>query len=1322
MRVKVPNAFPVGQVSDPARPAGPCLEPPVKADSEIDSNPDSVPSVAATDDQVLADLVEELAARLHAGGSVDWYACAQEHPQYVKPLRELLPALEALAGAASAKNPTSEVCNPKSPNHAPQLEQGSKNASNSCLIRVPSATTELDFGQGKLGDFRLIREVGRGGMGVVYEAEQISLSRRVALKILPFAAALDSRHLQRFKTEAQAAAQLHHTNIVPVYAVGCEQGTHYYAMQFIEGQTLASVIHAKLEDRATRDERQKSAGKKNSTTVDDRAQATRPSNPDPRSSTLQPRSSIFDSRDSIFRTIATLGIQAAEALEYAHQMGVVHRDIKPANLLVDIRGNLWITDFGLARLSGWATPSGEAGANVTGTGDVLGTLRYMSPEQAAGKRGTVDHRSDIYSLGVTLYECLTLQPAISGQSRQEVLSQVATEEPIPPRRIDKAIPIELETIILKALAKNSDDRYPSAQELADDLRRFLEDKPIRARRPSLPDHLRKWARRHQSLMRLAGVFALLGVAGLIVSFVFITRQRNEAEARGRQARRAADEMYSLFAEGWLSRQPGMEALEKEFLLKALAFYEEFARENGSSLEILFETGKAFRRMGDIHYKLGEFDKAKDAFLQAADRLDRLSSDFPANNDYRQELALAHNNLGNIERDEGRLVPADQSYQRAERSFEILFESDPQVPEYRDGLAGIENNRGIVLTTLGRLKEAEQSYRRALALLHELDQLHRSTYRHDLAGCLNNLGNLLTFTCRFREAESFLCRALPIRIQLAAEFPTFPAYRQSLALLHTSLGALFSATDRYAEAAREYQQSQIILEKLSNDFPAIPIYRRQNASNSTGLGCLLTALGKVKEAQAAHREALALRELPATLDNKQFLLAQNREGAKPMTFAPLRLSARQEQLPSCYLQDLAASHSYLGRLALETGQVTDAERALRQALQFRQQLAADAVPCFQHDVATSYHHLANLMVVVGRLSEAETTYRQALAIDLPLVRDFGESPSFCLELASCQSDLGAIHIETGRFADAETELRKSLVLLRSLGEEFPEIRQCRGVMVETLDRLSRVYQNTARTKEAEQTLVLAVGLAEKLTAEAPTNPDYRRTFAHVLIRRGERMTAAGHTYQAHEALSKALTLQAKLADGCPQIPRFRSELAHAMDLLGCLLTKETKKTEAAKTFSQGRQIRQKLIENEPGAPAYFQELAWFLATCPDVSFWDARSALSNARRAVALGPEVGGCWSALGVAHFRTGDWKKAEEAFQKAIQLKNGGTCADWLFLAMTCRQLGDQAQARRWLDQGIAWIDQHHPVAEELTRFRAEAEGVMLGEQQGPPPAGGDQ
>ena len=350
--------------------------------------------------------------------------------------------------------------------------------------------------QSRLGDYHILREVGRGGMGIVYEALQISLGRRVALKVLPHSAALDPKQRQRFQIEAQAAAQLHHPHIVPVFGVGCDAGIHYYTMQFVDGQSLASIIRdlrsgggelpAWAEPSVSGGSNDNEPASPTPAAVPGADKQRRTGEPDlDPTIDLSPRHAAALSlptadgkapRDRDFcRKVARLGTEAAEALEHAHSLGVLHRDIKPANLLIDRDGSVWITDFGLARFSG--------NSSLTGTGDIVGTLRYMSPEQALARRGVVDQRTDVYALGATLYELLTLRPAFDGRDHQELIRQISLDEPTPPRRLNPAISRELETIILKAIAKDPSGRYATAQELCEDLKRFLNDDPIMGRRP-----------------------------------------------------------------------------------------------------------------------------------------------------------------------------------------------------------------------------------------------------------------------------------------------------------------------------------------------------------------------------------------------------------------------------------------------------------------------------------------------------------------------------------------------------------------------------------------------------------------------------------------------------------------------------------------------------------------------------------------------------------------------------------------------------------------------------------------------------------------------
>ncbi|HTU93701.1 MAG TPA: protein kinase [Gemmataceae bacterium] len=515
------------------------------------------------DDPRVVEALDEYLAALETGQKPDRQEFLSRHAAIADALAECLDMMEALHQASPAPQP------PAGGGAAP-----------------------ADWQPGTpLGDYRLVREIGRGGMGVVYEAEQLSLGRRIALKVLPFALTLDPRQLQRFKNEARAAAQLHHQHIVPVYAVGSERGVHFYAMQYIEGQSLAEVIHD-LRSTVSRDPKGSasalaSGSRRNELPVDATGtyvpqsqavsgaasasrvpptQATRA-----RGAGATPLATSYSAdSNGFYRSVARLGIQAAEALEHAHEYGVIHRDIKPGNLMVDAHGHLWVTDFGLAQF--------QTEASLTQSGHLLGTLRYMSPEQASGQRLAVDHRTDIYSLGATLYEMLTLHPPFEGNSQHALLQQISNEEPCPPRGYQKSIPVELETIVLKALAKAPAERYATARELADDLSRFLQDQPIRARRATAAQRLRKWARRHPSFVWSFVLFCLLTAAGSLVSATMIhaayerERQRKqeaeerkqEAEDQFRLAREAVDGMFQLFEEE-LANKPFLDGLRRRLL-------------------------------------------------------------------------------------------------------------------------------------------------------------------------------------------------------------------------------------------------------------------------------------------------------------------------------------------------------------------------------------------------------------------------------------------------------------------------------------------------------------------------------------------------------------------------------------------------------------------------------------------------------------------------------------------------------------------------------------------------------------------------------------
>jgi eukaryotic-like serine/threonine-protein kinase len=449
-------------------------------------------------DERLGEAMEQFLALAESGHPPDPDEFVAKHPDLAEDLRAALDGLSLVRGLVSG---------PGDPGQ--KLEAGRR-----------------------VAGYRIVRELGRGGMGVVYEAVHVDLDRPVALKILGAHAAPDSNGRRRFLNEAKTAAGLHHTHIVPVFDVGQVGGLCYYAMQRIEGCGLDRVIRSLRRDRSTASG---SSGERPAPSVADGSEAP-PAVDDTiswsagsKGKGLRGRSlegdAVRDDEPSPFeparganyyRWVASVGRQAAEALAHANGRGVIHRDIKPSNLLVDARGTVWVADFGLSRRL--ADPA------LTQSDSRLGTPRYMSPEQT--RIGPIDARSDVYSLGATLYELLTLKPPFDGRSAVELAQQILDREATPPRRFDPRIPRDLETIVLKAMAKRPSDRYASAQELADDLARFVAFEPVRARRISPVGRLWRFARRHPQLTFVSTASILAVVSVVSIAYIKVASERD----------------------------------------------------------------------------------------------------------------------------------------------------------------------------------------------------------------------------------------------------------------------------------------------------------------------------------------------------------------------------------------------------------------------------------------------------------------------------------------------------------------------------------------------------------------------------------------------------------------------------------------------------------------------------------------------------------------------------------------------------------------------------------------------------------------------------
>jgi serine/threonine protein kinase len=536
--------------------------------------------------ETVEQLAEKFVERYRQGERPPLREYLEQYPQHASEIRRLFPALVVME----------EV--------APCSETGAEDVAASAL---PDPRLEQPE---QLGDYRILREIGRGGMGVVYEAEQVSLGRHVAVKVLTRSALLDARQRRRFEREARAAARLHHTNIVPVFGVGEDSHVCYYVMQFIRGLGLNDVIDelqrllkekgplrsgplvverplARRDVSATEIAQSLVTGKFQSPEVSSdfndgegnvgdnsggggtpaASEANATSSAASRASDSfslcsSPSTSVMlagpvrDSSDGIHTTywhsVAHIGLQIADALHYAHEMGVLHRDIKPSNLLLDVHGNVWVTDFGLAKTSD--------DDNLTRTGDVLGTLRYLAPEVFDG---VTDIRTDIYSLGLTLYELVALRPAFEENDRHRLVQRLTTSEPASLERLDPSVPRDLATIVQMAIDRDPERRYQTAGELAEDLQRFLRDEPIQARRATAVEQLARWARHHPGVSTLLGIIALLLLAVTIASTIAAVQFRRLADdreaAREKEKRSAEEARQRSAAERWQRYRSNMAA-------------------------------------------------------------------------------------------------------------------------------------------------------------------------------------------------------------------------------------------------------------------------------------------------------------------------------------------------------------------------------------------------------------------------------------------------------------------------------------------------------------------------------------------------------------------------------------------------------------------------------------------------------------------------------------------------------------------------------------------------------------------------------------------
>jgi serine/threonine protein kinase len=896
-----------------------------------------------------------------------------------------------------------------------------------------------------VGPYKLLQQLGEGGMGTVFMAEQTQpVRRKVALKVIK--PGMDSRQvIARFEAERQALALMDHPSIAKVLDAGTtNSGRPYFVMELIKGVPITRYCD---EHRLT------------------------------------PRQRL------------ELFVPACQAVQHAHQKGIIHRDLKPSNVLValyDGKPVPKVIDFGVAKAAGARLTERTL---FTEFGAVVGTLEYMAPEQAELNQLDIDTRSDVYSLGVLLYELLTGTTPLERKRLKtaallECLRLIREEEPprpstrlgtteelpsiaanrsLEPKKLSGLVRGELDWIVMRALEKDRNRRYESANALAADLQRYLADEPVLACPPSASYRLRKVVRRHKWAVLTAAlaVFLLVtAVVGLAVSNHFIREEQKlkeeallqardnyqESEENLALARQAVDEMYTRVA-GDLNTRPHMQPLERELLQKALRFYQEFARRRASDPHLRLETALAYQRVAGIQRSFARYREAEEAEHRTFELLEALAGELPADARRRAALAESHAALAFHVADSGRNHDAEKHYRQAIELYAALAAEQPDVPAHGHKLAATHYRLGAALAARPAL--AEQEHREAVRLC----QAYAARWPGDqnlqvtLAESFFQLGVLFSNTGHPDRAEEAYRQAIAVYEKVGGQLDRF-TYRGNFANYQAGLAGVLAATGRGGEAEKAWRAAVELMERQVMLFPDYPGWRIQLGHNQIGLAAALARAGKVEEAAALRRAAGQL----------------------------------FRQLWDERADDWSGSfHASMAMGLREVGDFPAAEKAYRQRLRLVEARLADAPgePALRKELIVARENLGTLLQRARRLEEAAGEFRRVLATCEALAAEFPEEPHYQYLRARYWNYLGIVLRQLPDRREEAIRLHaQAIQTCTVLVAGFSEHRPYRGELVRSHFALGIALRLAGRWKEAEQ----AYGAALAQWRELPGQPD------------------------------------------------------------------------------------------------------------------------------------------------------------------------------------------------------------------------------------------
>lgn len=732
----------------------------------------------------------------------------------------------------------------------------------------------------RLGEYHLLERLGEGAMGVVYLAEQTSLGRRVALKLVRPEHLFFARSRQRFRREVEVVARLQHPGIIPIHAVGEEDGVPYFAMELVGGCSLEDLLQVA---RAPGEQGNTRSGEQLRRLVERAA-------PGPEAAAEPADVELF--RGSWTDTCVRIIQRVAEALDHAHRRGVIHRDIKPSNVMLTAGGRVLLMDFGLA--------SAEGAATLTQSGSLLGSVAYMAPEVLRGQVAT--SRSDLYSLGVTLYQLLTRRLPFAGESPEQLTHKILAASFVAPRRLEPAVPWEVETVCLTAMDPSPERRYASAADMARDLGNTLARRPIEARRPGALLRSRRWIQRRPALaIALLAGFLIVVVGPLLFAFrerataeqlrtekQLLAEARDEADRQRRsatdqaieaarqrdlaidesaradrnlqRARLAVDEFLDSVAGDDVGNVPHLDSLRRSLLSRAIPFYEGFLADSGNDPRILRDAAHAEGKLGKVYRILGDMEASRQHFERSADYFRQLEADENAPAEYRFEQAMMRINFAEHRRVEGEVAEAI-SMLRAAIELLSLPRSPDLAPESESRVlrALAHSNLAQNLQEEGDLEESVDEWVRARTLCEDVLRVLPGNIEalQELGRAQSGASIPLGFLGRREEAEATLREAIQTRTDLVRRAPGESQYRADLALSQNHLAWILSGSGPDAEAVELLRASVAGLERVAADHPLVASYRWDLAQSCNNLGSQMEYLGELDQAHEHYSRAEAI---------------------------------------------------------------------------------------------------------------------------------------------------------------------------------------------------------------------------------------------------------------------------------------------------------------------------------------------------------------------------------------------------------------------------------------------------------------------------------